>query len=101
FNMAMVEAMAAGLPVISNAHPTSPIKHGVDGFVAERPGEARDCARMLLADIDMARTMGAAARRAAIEHFAPDRFRSGIIAALDRAKQNHSTNCNTTMRTAQ
>ncbi|MFI5233211.1 MAG: glycosyltransferase family 4 protein, partial [Gemmatimonadales bacterium] len=46
FNMAMVEAMAAGLPVISNAHPTSPIKHGVDGFVAERPGEARDCARM-------------------------------------------------------
>lgn len=90
FNMAMVEAMAAGLPVISNGHPTSPIAHGVDGFVAESPGEAREYAEMLLADIELARTMGAAARRTATERFAPERFRAGIVSALRRAKQAHA-----------
>ena len=44
FNMAMCEAMAAGLPVITNAHPRTPITDGVDGFVARSPDEARRAA---------------------------------------------------------
>jgi glycosyltransferase involved in cell wall biosynthesis len=87
FNMAVVESMAAGLPVISNAHPTSPITHGVDGFLCATPDEARAHARALLGDIELARTMGAAARRTAIERFSPDAFRTGMRDAIDRARK--------------
>ncbi len=61
FNMAMVGAMAAGLPVISNAHSTSPLTHGVDGFLDEAPQEARAPAESLLSDAGSAQRMGAAA----------------------------------------
>ena len=37
FNLAMLEAMAAELPVIGNRHPSSPIRHGHDGFLADEP----------------------------------------------------------------
>lgn len=87
FNMAMVEAMAAGLPVISNSHPTSPITHGVDGFLAEHPRQAREHAMALLADATLARTMGAAARRTALARFAPESFREGARAAIDTARE--------------
>jgi hypothetical protein len=87
FNMAMVEAMAAGLPVISNAHPTSPLTHGIDGFVATHPHDAREHAAVLLADVDLARTMGAAARQTAIARFAPGSFRDGACAAIERSKK--------------
>ena len=91
FNMAMVEAMAAGLPVISNAHPTSPIRHGVDGFLAESPDEARDYARVLLADIHVARTMGAAAQVTARSRFASGTFRAGITTAIAAARANYDS----------
>lgn len=86
FNMAMVEAMAAGLPVIGNAHPTSPITHGVDGFLAERPEQARGYATTLLADIDLARRMGRAAQQTAVSRFSQALFRSGIRVAIERAR---------------
>ncbi len=37
-NMATAEAMAAGLPVLGNCHPTSPIRHGITGFLSDDPG---------------------------------------------------------------
>ncbi len=89
FNMAMVEAMAAGLPVISNAHPTSPLTHGVDGFMAETPREAREYGLALLADTETARMMGAAAQLTARSRFAPESFRAGILAAIDTAKAKY------------
>ncbi len=87
FNMAMIEAMAAGLPVVSNAHPTSPLTHGVDGFVANTPREARGYAERLLGDVDLARTMGAAARKTAMLRFAPRAFRAGFRDAIDDASK--------------
>lgn len=87
FNMAMVEAMAAGLPVVGNAHPTSPITHGVDGFLAESPGDAREFAGRLLADEGLARTMGEAARRTAARLFSTQAFRAGSCDAIDRARK--------------
>lgn len=89
FNMAMVEAMAAGLPVISNAHPTSPITHGVDGFLAGRPSEAREYAATLLADTQFARTMGSAARRTVIARFASGSFRRGMCVAVEHARTRY------------
>jgi glycosyltransferase involved in cell wall biosynthesis len=90
FNMAMVEAMAAGLPVISNAHPTSPLTHGVDGFIAATPEQARGFAEQLLADRELARTMGAAARQTAVSQFGREKFRAGALSAIERACENYS-----------
>jgi glycosyltransferase involved in cell wall biosynthesis len=87
FNMAMVEAMAAGLPVISNAHPTSPLTHGIDGFLAETPAEARQFAGTLLDDIALARRMGAAARQTAHAQFGVGAFRIGAQRAIERAME--------------
>jgi glycosyltransferase involved in cell wall biosynthesis len=89
FNMAMVEAMAAGLPVISNAHPTSPITHGVDGFLAATPAEARAHAVALLEDANLARAMGSAARRTAVARFGPGLFRDGARAAIAHAREKY------------
>lgn len=89
FNMAMIEAMAAGLPVVGNVHPTSPITHGVDGFLASTPAEAARYAARLLADRELARTMGAAARQTAVEKFSSDAFQRGIRDALDRAAKKY------------
>lgn len=58
YNMASIEAMAAGLPVLSNRHPSSPIQHGVNGFVSDDPTELNHYAKLLLEKPDMARSMG-------------------------------------------
>ena len=39
YNLAMLEAMASGLPIVGTPHPSSPVRHGVEGFLAEDAGE--------------------------------------------------------------
>jgi glycosyltransferase involved in cell wall biosynthesis len=87
FNMASVEAMAAGLPVIGNNHPTSPIKHGVSGFLSDKPAELRKFAMMLLEDKKLANLMGQQARKAAIEQFSLTRFRQAFLQSIETARQ--------------
>ena len=41
YNFATLEAMAAGLPVLGNCNPTTPIEHGVSGFLSDNPAELR------------------------------------------------------------
>ena len=90
FNMAMLEAMAAGLPVIGNRHPSSPIRHGHDGFLADEPAELRGYAERLLADPDLARRMGAAAHESVSEHFHLSRFAAGLGNAIEQAQRHWS-----------
>lgn len=87
YNMASIEAMAAGLPVIGNRHPTSPIRHGVNGFLARTPDELRGYAERLLADEELARRMGAEAQATVAHHFTPSRFRLGMLSAIDTARR--------------
>lgn len=87
YNMASVEAMAAGMPVLSNVHPSCPLKHGVDGFVAREPAELRDYALRLLDDVALATTMGAQARQTAVKRFGPSRFARGVMRAIDAAQR--------------
>ncbi len=86
-NMATAEAMAAGLPVLGNRHPTSPIEHGVSGWLSDDPEELAAHARALLADRELARGLGEAARRRAAELFAPFRFVAAIRGAVADAAQ--------------
>jgi len=90
-NMATAEAMAAGLPVLGNRHPTSPIKHGVSGFLSDNPQELRHYARILLEDRDLARLMGRQARRTVIERFSLHRFKHSFLRSIEIARRKWYT----------
>ena len=87
YNMATLEAMAAGLPVIGNRHPTSPIEHGVSGFLSDDPMELRAGAERLLEDRQLAIRMGQEARKALLKTFPGERFRTGFLDSIERARQ--------------
>ncbi len=86
YNMAALEAMAAGLPVLSNVHPSSPITDGVDGFVSNDPARLEQCALRLLDDAELARQMGTRARQTVAERFGVDKFRREFSASIERAR---------------
>ncbi len=87
YNMATAEAMAAGLPVLGNRHPTSPIKHGVSGFLSDNPKELKRYARMLLEDRDLAHLMGRRARQTIIERFSLARFKHAFLRSIEIARR--------------
>jgi hypothetical protein len=90
-NMATAEAMAAGLPVLGNCHPTSPIKHGVSGFLSDDPGKLKHYARMFLEDPDLARRMGQQARETVKERFSLTRFKHAFLRSIEIARRKWYT----------
>jgi hypothetical protein len=90
FNMAMLEAMAAGLPILGNRHPTSPIEHGVSGFLSDDPQQLRAYAQRLLADPALAARMGEAAKRTVSEEFSSAHFQRKFGRAIECAQKLHS-----------
>jgi hypothetical protein len=87
YNMATIEAMAAGLPLLGNCHPTSPIKHGVSGFLSDNPKELQRCAKILIEDGDLARMMGQQARKTVIERFSLTRFKHSFLRSIEIARR--------------
>ena len=87
YNMATLEAMAAGLPILSNQHPTSPIEHGVSGFLSDNPAELRKYANMLLEDKILATMMGKEAQKTVIERFSMARFKEAFLQSIETARQ--------------
>ncbi len=61
-NLAVLEAMASGAPVVSRTDPASPVDHGVTGFVGDDPAGLRLHVLELLEDRDLAARLGQAAR---------------------------------------
>ncbi|MCK4957925.1 MAG: glycosyltransferase [Planctomycetes bacterium] len=86
YNMATIEAMSAGMPVIGNEHPGSPVKHGESGFLSDDPKQLGEYARMLLADRDLAAKMGAEARRTVVEQFSMEKFRAAFLQSIETAR---------------
>ncbi|MFW6132399.1 MAG: glycosyltransferase family 4 protein [Planctomycetota bacterium] len=86
WNMAMLEAMAAGLPVLGNRHPTSVVQHGVSGFLSDSPEALGGFARRLLGDAKLSARMGAAARDAVERHFSSRYFAAGFLRSIARAE---------------
>jgi hypothetical protein len=86
YNMSTLEAMAAGLPVLGNRHPTSPVEHGVSGFLSDNPVELRGYALRLLDDRPLAARMGAAARESVTQHFSGIRFQGGFSRSIEKAQ---------------
>lgn len=86
YNMASIEAMAAGIPVIGNRHPSSPVEHGVSGFLSDDPDELRKYARMLLDDRDLAVRMGREAQKVVSEHFSVAKFKEAFLQSIETAR---------------
>ena len=87
YNMAVLEAMASGLPIIGNRHPTSPVRHGESGFLADSPAELRGYAERLLAEPDLAARMGAAARDTVARRFPLSSFGTAMRRAIHGAQR--------------
>ncbi|MBV6522429.1 MAG: hypothetical protein MNPFHGCM_02577 [Gemmatimonadaceae bacterium] len=90
FNMAMLEAMAAGMPVLTNRHPTTIVEHGKSGFVCDSPEAMRRHARDLLANPGMAMDMGQRARERVRAEFSPIRFKVELMRAIADARKKWS-----------
>lgn len=69
YNLAVLEAMLTGMPVVTTPHPTSPVRHGEEGLVGETADELRAHVTRLLHDHALASRLGAQARRTAQELF--------------------------------
>lgn len=76
YTITLIEAMMTGLPLVSFRIPGIEryVEHGVNGFVGESAREIREHCRLLLADEDLARRMGAASRAKAEREFAEERW---------------------------
>jgi len=89
YNMASLEAMAAGLPILGNRHPTSPVKHEVSGFLSDDPDELHKYARMLLEDRNLAALMGEQARKTVTEHFSMSGFKKAFLQSIETARSKY------------
>jgi hypothetical protein len=87
YNMSTLEAMASGLPILGNRHPTSPVKHGVSGFLSDDPAELRRYAENLLADRELAALMGRAARETVSKLFSSARFKRSFNRSIESARR--------------
>jgi glycosyltransferase involved in cell wall biosynthesis len=74
YNLAMLEAMATGMPIVSTANTSSPIVDGVNGFVSGDEAYLSSRLRELLADRTLAARLGAAARDTVAERFPMQSF---------------------------
>ncbi|POR45802.1 glycosyl transferase family 1 [Paraburkholderia eburnea] len=74
--LAIVEAMTVGLPIVGLATTelASVVRNGENGFVDTRLDKLVESMRALIHDPALARQLGDAARRTALERFAIDRF---------------------------
>ncbi|MBI3817709.1 MAG: glycosyltransferase [Planctomycetes bacterium] len=90
YNMASAEAMAAGMPVLGNLHPTSHVEHGVSGFLTKTPDELATHAETLLNNRDLALSMGARARDRILQIFPVARFVDRLEHAIKTAKAQYA-----------
>jgi len=69
YNLAVLEAMASGMPVVCLANSSTPIIDGVNGFVSPDLAYLKLCLVKLLRDQDLAKELGARGRETVAEHF--------------------------------
>lgn len=75
-NLALLEAMASGMPAISLNHPSTPIRNGENGFLVETVSEAVERSKELMTDVDLARRLGQCARQTIERKYSVDAFQS-------------------------
>jgi hypothetical protein len=83
-SLSTLEAMMSGMPVVALAttEMATVIEHGVSGYAVTDARHLASCMRALLQDPALARSLGARARRTALERFSIARFSADWDAAL-------------------
>ncbi len=74
YNLALLEAMATGMPVATIKHPTSPIEDWVDGVVGSTANELREKVISLLSSPNDACRLGRAGREKVEREFPLSKF---------------------------
>jgi hypothetical protein len=87
YNMASLEAMAAGLPVLGNVHPSSPVVHGESGFLSDDPDELAEHAVRLIENPQLAHDMGQVAKGCVRARFSMMRFAEGFAHCMAGARE--------------
>ncbi|MBI4667220.1 MAG: glycosyltransferase [Nitrospinae bacterium] len=85
YNLAMLESMATGMPVLTLENPTCPLTDGVDGFVGATAADLRARAQRLLEDLPQAKSIGAEGRKTVERLFPISAFHEKWAAAIGRA----------------
>ncbi|UCD37183.1 MAG: glycosyltransferase [Fidelibacterota bacterium] len=91
YNMASLEAMATGMPIVCNQHSTAPITDGKNGFMASDLAYLREKIHSLEENLDLAMQLGSEARKYVLENHSRAQFESKwrdiLDLAIDRFKQ--------------
>ena len=83
YNTSVLEAMRAGLAVVSMAHPTSPVVHGKGGFLAHSKEKLVEYILKLKSDAALCREFGEYNRKAIESQFSNQSFVDGWNAVLE------------------
>lgn len=75
-NLALLEAMASGMPVVSLKHVSTPIRDNENGFLVGDASEAVERAKQLVADRELAQRLGECARETVEQKFSINAFRT-------------------------
>jgi hypothetical protein len=74
YNLALLEAMATGMAVVTTPHPSSPVRDGENGLVGRGADALRQRVSQLLHDREQAVALGGMARQTVADRFPYDRF---------------------------
>lgn len=89
----VIEAMAHGVPVVvlRNNSQESPVRHGIDGFIANNAEEFAHFTSILFKDRQLCARMGSVARDAVLRNFSDD----VVMQTLRDIIMSHQTACQT------
>jgi glycosyltransferase involved in cell wall biosynthesis len=83
---ALLDAMAAGMPVVTTAGTDTPVVHGVNGFIAADAAAIRNHVLDLLTDRDLALTLGRAGREQVLASHSETAFAETWNRVLDAVR---------------
>ena len=92
YNMAMLEAMSIGMPIVTSHNKTSPILDGENGFCSDDPDYLKSCIELLMKDSVLAKRLGENARQTVAQKFPIKNFTKSWTDVIELAIKNFLLN---------